>query len=336
MHVAAVLNPYIKGLETFSALSEDNAILINFSDEINMAKKKTDYSFFIADVPDMFLTFLDVRNWFHIPLWIRGNINISGDINSIIRKQSTLRSDLARIKKYDFVFDTTNEKSKFCDFYRDMYLPYITKRYRDTAWIEDYRMMKKEFSKCDLILVKSKGETIAGGLIAHKSFKARLWCIGVNQGNPDHVKEGALGALNYFMIKYLKDKGFESVDFGGSRPFMKDGVLNRKKKWGMRITQKSDRCFIFKLLQNTSGVKAFLINNPFIFSDDKGLVGAVFVENEFSINDRFVEEMYDKYYYPGLLKIAVYVIDGGDSKKSTTSERLPDRICVRSASGLFA
>jgi hypothetical protein len=303
---------------------------------LNIAKKKTDYSLFIADVPGMFRTFLDIRNWFHIPLWIRGEINISGDINSIIRKQSSLRSDLGRIKKYDLVFETTNEESKFCDFYHDMYLPYIKKRYRDTAWIESYRTMKKEFSKCDLMLVKSKGETIAGGIIAYKRFKARLWCIGVNQGNPDHVKEGALGALTYFTIKYLKDKGFESVDFGGSRPFMKDGVLNRKKKWGMRITEKSDRCFILKLLQNTSGVKGFLINNPFIFNDDKGLVGAVFVEKELLINDNFVEEICNRYYYPGLLKIAIFVIDGGDFIKSTISEHLQDMICVRSAKDLFA
>ena len=87
-----------------------------------------------------------------------------------------------------------------------------------------------------MILIKFKDQEIAGSLIAYKGHNARLWCFGIKDANPDYVKMGAFGALYYFSFQYLKNKGFKQVGVGGSRPFLNDGVLNYKKKWGLRIT----------------------------------------------------------------------------------------------------
>ena len=200
-----------------------------------LAKQKNDiYSMLVVEVPKFVL--FNLKDSFYIPCWVRGEVDISGDIDSIILKNHSLEDARRLIRKNELSFEETNEASRLSDFYYHMYLPYISKRFGDVALIDNYQLLKRRFHTCDLILIKFKDQEIAGSLIAYKGHNARLWCFGIKDANPDYVKMGAFGALYYFSFQYLKNKGFKQVGVGGSRPFLNDGVLNYKKKWGLRIT----------------------------------------------------------------------------------------------------
>jgi hypothetical protein len=273
-----------------------------------LAKRKKDiYSMLIAEVPKFLL--LNVKDCFRIPCWVRGEVDISGDIGSIMLKDHSLKYAQRLMRKNELSFEEANEPSRLSNFYYDMYLPYITKRFGNSALLENYQSLLKEFTHCDLILIKCKDQEIAGSLIAYKGRKARLWCFGIKDANPDYVKMGAFGALYSFSFQYLKDKGFKNAGVGGSRPFLKDGVLNYKRKWGLRITEPFEFFFLLKAIKITEGSKAFLVNNPFIYINKGEFNCAVFLDESASSNKNILEVINKNYNYHGISHIITKMLN---------------------------
>jgi hypothetical protein len=266
-----------------------------------------DCSLVITEVPQALRMLFGKKNCFYVPCWIRGEIDISANILSSIKKEHTLRSELRRIKKHGLQFEVTNEVSQFHKFYYDMYLPYATTRFGKGALIERYDFLKREFQKCNLLLVKKNGEHIAGGLVLHDKSGARLMISGVKDGNLDHVKIGASAAVYHFIFEYLQDKGYKKANLEGSRAFLKDGVLQYKRKWGLRIIGATGgKGFLIRPISQTAGLKGFLLNNPFVFIDKNGLKGAIFVGADQSLAAEILKKAYRDYYLEGVSKLSIY------------------------------
>ena len=270
-----------------------------------IAKSESDiYSILVAELPRFLV--LNLKNSFQIPCWVRGEVDISGDIAAIMKKTDSLQSAARNIKKNSLYYEITNDEAKFHDFYYNMYLPYITKRYDNAAAIEPYELFKSHFHHCDLLLIKSKNQVIAGGLICYEWGKVRLWSFGINDANPEYVQMGAFGALYFFSLQYLKDKGFLKVGLGGSRPFLNNGVIVYKKRWGLKLTEPFEINYLLKPLKITNESKSFLINNPFIFTEKGKFNCAVMMNEQFSIDADVAEDLNHKYYYPGINTINVF------------------------------
>jgi len=286
-------------------------------------------------MPKAFRILFKKRKCFYVPCWIYGEIDISVDDSSLIKSKS-LKSDLRKIRKNKLHFELTNELSQFHNFYYNMYLPYITKCHGNRAVIVIYDSMEKEFKNCDLLFVKKGKEYIAGALIAYTKNRAHLRFLGVKEGNSDYVKEGAIGALYYFPVHYLKEKGYKRLRLGGTRAFLKDGVLWYKKKWGLQIIDTHQMGFLIKPLSKTVGAKGFFLNNPFIYMDKTRVNGAIFVESNQSFSKEDFRKMYKSYYLPGISKLFIYRFGKGDSKiREVVPSEFSDKMTICSAESLF-
>jgi len=297
-----------------------------------MAKERSyNCALMFIEVPRAFRIFFRRKRCFYIPLWVIGEIDISVDISSFIRKKS-VKADLRRIKKNDLHFELTNDRPQFQKFYYNMYLPYTTKVYGTSASIMQYDHMMKEFRNNTLLLVKKEKEYIAGMLFSYRKNVVHFRHIGVKDGNVDYVKnDGAIGALYYFAICYLQEKGYDRVNLGGTRAFLKDGVLRYKKKWNIKITKTNEKGFLMKPLLKTEGVKGFLLNNPFIYMDKKRLNGAIFVETDQSLSKEDFRKIYKDYYLAGISNLFIYRFGEGDSKmQEIVPFEFSDRITVYS------
>jgi len=82
--------------------------------------------------------------------------------------------------------------------------------------------------------------------------------------------EGVLGRHVYFCFEHLHKKGFTHVNMGGSRPFLRDGVLTFKRKYSQVITAGRWEGFSLKILSLTPAAKTFLMNNRSSFSRTDG------------------------------------------------------------------
>jgi len=272
--------------------------------------------------------FRNTRSYF-IPLWLYGEVDISTCI-----KSDSIKSDIRRIRKHNLTFELANEQYEFDNFYNDQYLPYISRAHEDRAFILTYNEMKRDFNKCELLLIRKEKEKIGGILINYKYDVPRLWSIGVKDGNTALLKIGVIGALYYFAVEHLKQKGYKKVHFGSSRAFLKDGVLQYKKKWNVNITGSTKSGFMIKPLSSSKSIKKFLINNPFIYVDQNRYSGAIFVvEDKLSSMDSF-KKYYKEYSLRGVSKVVLYLFDKNTkSMEDRIPAELSGKLQVLSAEG---
>jgi len=289
-----------------------------------------DCSLMIVQVRKSHFKLLRSSNWFYIPNWVVGEADIPRD--PTVTKNSSLKSDFRRIRKNSLQYEVTQNPQRFDDFYHDMYVPQITKAHGSSAFIISYEYMRAEFQNCDLLLVTKQEKHIAGILIAYEKSVPRLWSLGVRDSNPEYIKDGAVGALFYFSMAYLRDKGFKKVKFGRSRAFLRDGVLHYKRKWNQRIVGTSKNGFALKVISCSEAVKVFLHQNPFIFESRGSLHGAIFMDEEKALTPEDFEKIDKQHFHDGLSKLFIYSLQRGDPvKQDSIPPELSERIVLRSA-----
>ncbi|MBI4687089.1 MAG: hypothetical protein HY756_04820 [Nitrospirae bacterium] len=277
-----------------------------------------------------------VRNGFFIPLWGHGKVDSSVDMAEFLKNES-LNSDVRRIKKNGLEYEISTEASQFDDFYHTMYVPYIMKAHGRAAIVQKYDEMKEEFKKCKLLLIKNGNEYIAGILLVIKEDEANIWSLGIKNADYQYVKDGAICALFYYSVQYLKERGFNKINFGFSRPFLDDGVLQYKKmKWKQEIVDCSDRGFIMHVLSVTPGVKGFLAHNPFLYRSSDKYYGAVFVQDKESFSKEDIKKIYRKYFMGGMSRLYIHLFGDGDMvTQDNIPQEIADKLIICSAEAQF-
>jgi predicted N-acyltransferase len=158
-----------------------------------------------------------------------------------------------------------------------MYMPYVRKAHSYSALPvtlqEVLRMLR---GGGELVMTLRDGHAVAGEFIIFDENKAYSRILGIRDGSSELIKHGAVAACYYNTIQHVREKGFDTLHFGGSRPFLQDGLLRYKKKWGLRLTgfDRSGHYLAFPSM--SAGAKSFLESNPFIFVRNRELWGGVF------------------------------------------------------------
>ncbi len=238
------------------------------------------------------------HNTFNIPIWVRGELDFS--VTSASQKKISIKADLSKIKKNHLSYIVTKDPKLFDFFYYEMHVPHTSQAHGKAAHTVTYEEMQENLDSSDLFLVKKDDEYIAGGIILYKTGRARAWANGVKDGNPDYVKMGALSALYYFNFLHLEKNGFKNIHIGSSKAFLNDGVLQYKKKWGMRLTGTRGGHFVVSVLKFSEGAKSFLTNNPFIQSCDNELTGTYFFDSDKAPTEEQLRKIYKRNHLPGM------------------------------------
>jgi len=304
-------------------------------------KQGHDCSLLVVETPHCSARLSMRLNYLYIPGWVTGEIDIAKEHSPIFRSRNkSLQSDIRRIKKNNLHFELTRNLLQLHNFYHTMYVPYTTRSHGDRSKIMTYGYIKAEFKKrglfTDLMLIKEGEECIAGILFRCAKDQAKLSTLGVKDGNQDYVEHGAVGAVFYFAIQYLLDKGFTKIDLGGSRAFLKDGVLRYKRKWHQKVSSKKGHAFLLRVLSQTPGLRGFLQNNPFIYKNAAGLEGAVFVDGDRPLARQDFEDIHKRFYVEGLSKLVIYQFSDGAEAAGPVPAEFAGKMIIAPAERLFA
>jgi hypothetical protein len=302
---------YLAGL-VFGGSYEEKYIGKKWLWNLFSLKKQSGCAMSITDIPKPFKSLFSDRNSFIIPSWIDGGIKLPDDLSKFVHKNRTLVYNLNQIKKHKYYYEVTRNHSQFANFYHSMYLPYVKASYSEQALVSKFKELKPKFENYELLYVKKEGENLAGALIYCSPNEVILDYLGVQDGNINYVREGAQAALYYFSFCYLQERGFKNVKLGGTRAFLKDGVLSYKKKWDLNIRVASQVVFLLRILSITHGVKEFLMNNPFIFVDNRRFNGAYFVAGDESTSENEIKSTLKKYQVKGMDKFFIFRLKGED------------------------
>lgn len=219
---------------------------------------------------------------FRIPSWIELVLDITPEG---INKKRNRFNDVARIiKKNQFNFTTTKSEEDFRHFYYGMYRPYIQSRHGQSAVIIPFNRMKEQLMEGELMIVLMGNNPIAGCLLKKSNNQAIFSKLGVLNGDFGYVKSGCIGAMVYFVVHYLQNKGHKTMHMGFSRPFLSDGPLHFKKLFGAQIRStrlyKTRELLFLKPQMHNQAMHDFLAANSFVcFSGAEKLQVAVFSES---------------------------------------------------------
>ena len=215
----------------------------------------------LADIHKSFIQLFD--DGFIVPEFVSQILEI--DDNDIKLNNKNLK----RVRKYDY--DISNDPDALKFFYEKMYVPYAKKKYGDSVYTDNFNNIEKFFRNGELLFIKFNGEYVSAQLSEINGDTYRLRRNGVLDEN--FVKGGALVAAYYFSIQRAKEINAKNVDFGGSKPFLLDGVLRHKNVWGTKICEaKAAKRFIY--------LKNVLFQQPFIYIENKKLKAAIFSEDD--------------------------------------------------------
>ena len=240
---------------------------------------------------------------FVIPDWISCEIDLCCDIKTHSISKRTLKSNIKKMKKGNFEYTISKDPNDFQFFYNQMYIPYILNRHGNLGLKVSLERMTRSFENGELLFIKDEEEIIAGVIIDYKVMNGipRTTQLGVLRGDFDYVKKGALIAIYYYAIEYLRKRNYQKYSVGLARPFINDGMLNHKLYWGANIVCETSKAFLLCLLSNKKCIKDFLLNNPFICIDRNRLTLETFTNANSKEDKKFAkirERIYSGYEHP--------------------------------------
>jgi hypothetical protein len=252
--------------------------------------------------------FFKLEKAFLIPVWIKQVLDINKPLDEIINgfRKNTKLTDLRRIRKSGYSYDIFSDLDSLKLFYEKMHMPYIKSRYTDQAEIDDFDVVKKKFKNGELLFIKSNGEYVAAVLCVKKQGCYYWDRIGILNGDEEILKKGALAALLYFAIIRAKNENMKTIDFGNSRPFLSNGVLHYKRKWGSQVCQdKNIKRLIYLLVNKSKNIAPIFTEQPFLFVEKDKLKAVVFLNGEIKDAEFDINYLIEKFYSPGIASFKV-------------------------------
>ncbi|MFM2082582.1 MAG: hypothetical protein RL380_1273 [Verrucomicrobiota bacterium] len=280
--------------------------------------------------------------WFFLPGWVTGEVALP--LPERVAKSEKVKSDLRRIRRLQYEFVITHGAKAHREYYRTMHLPLVRQSHGDTASFDPLAEIRPHFTRHELLLVRKKAAPTAalgGAMILYERGVPRLQTFGIREGDPALAHDGTLCALYHFSFQHLTDQGCTRAHTGRARPFLRDGVLRYKRKWGNTLTGSFwhwySPGFALKILAYTPATKAVLAHNPFIFETSGQLHGAVFTEAARPLARDLVTQLVKDFFYPGLARLVIHCFQPRDARRpDELPPELADRVVIRDADELLA
>jgi hypothetical protein len=149
------------------------------------------------------------------------------------RSSDSLQFDLRRIRKAEYVLEEARTERDWVEFFQGMWIPQAHARFGNEAWIPSSRLCRQIARRGTLLYVRSRTGRVAGSCVVPIGKMAWSPFAAVRAGDRALVREGALAATYSLSFEWLRERGFEKVDWGRSSPFLQDGVHRYKRKWGL-------------------------------------------------------------------------------------------------------
>lgn len=139
-----------------------------------------------------------------------------------------------RVRRYGYAASLCRDFNSVVEFFSRMYLPYIENRYGEKARFRPLRELAGAQRSGFLLKVEEGGQWVAGAVCRMRRREVTVIALAVAPPFQDRLRRGALSAVYYFLVRWAREQGLESVDMLRSRPHLEDGVYEHKRRFGAR------------------------------------------------------------------------------------------------------
>ena len=219
--------------------------------------------------------------------------------------------ELSKIRRNGFTYSLSTDASLLPTFYHEFFLPFILDRHGDEAFTQTFDQCQREFEEGELLSVLDRnGRTVVGTLVQTRGDTWFIRFFGVRDADFALVRQGGLAAAWLFCIVEASKRGCRHIDFGLSRPFLDQGVLFYKKKWGGWIATHPGASRPLRMLFCNSNPRAhrFIEENPLITQRGNLLEGVLALGDHVHLSDVELFAHLKRCGHPGLLALSVVLL----------------------------
>jgi hypothetical protein len=277
-----------------------------------IASFQTTIDMAVVEVNPLFAGKAREQGFLLIPEWVSFVMKTPGSIKGLTSAGSrSLKNNMRRVSKNGYSYEICRDFEKLSYFYREFYVPYVSRRHADLAYLNNFPLMKRLFRTGAILFVKLNDEYVAGNLLTFKDDTVLSLCVGIKDDHDGYRKKGALSALNYFIVMWAIQQRYTTIDFGLSRACLNDGVFRYKRSWGMMLRkyEGNSKFFGLKVYRFTEGVEDFLEKNPLVFYRNGELEGLVTVRAGFS-GGGDIDDIVHNYSTRGLTRLNLLYLSG--------------------------
>jgi len=210
-----------------------------------------------------------------LPRWLKQKVRIADEWEHVLAnlRRKTRREALRSIRKHHLSARVVRDAWSDGAFYHELYKPYIHRRYGSQATVVDEGRFLRECATGQLVQVLQDNRVLGAVLVHIAGKQLTIAWVGIDKGVEGDKLNGVADALDLYTLMYAYTQGCDVMDMGGSRPFINDGVLRYKKKWGSAASQGliPKGSFFYALQRMTTAMESFLLHNPMIIRDGQQL-----------------------------------------------------------------
>lgn len=173
--------------------------------------------------------------WFVIPKYVKCLVDLRKPVEQLVCRHAA-KDDLRIARKKNYRFEVLHEDAAFDEFYHEMFVPTTRIRHEDRANISSLETLKSVFHKGYLLAAYQDGRWVAANLMVPQAGKVLNWAnVGWQAGAEQLMKDRVVSALMFEMMVRGKNEGYDTLDLGSCNPFVNDGPLSYKLKWGAQM-----------------------------------------------------------------------------------------------------
>ena len=179
--------------------------------------------------------FFSDRDWLCVPKYVRCLVDLDRPDEQLLNRHA-VKDDLRIVRKKGYRFAVLRDDASFDEFYESMLLPTVKLRHEERAHISSRDALRALFHRGHLLAAFCDGQWVGANLLVPVTDDTLSWAnIGWRDGSKKLMKDRLVSALLYEMIRRARSAGFSTLDLGSCSPFVDDGPLNYKLKWGARM-----------------------------------------------------------------------------------------------------
>jgi hypothetical protein len=246
-----------------------------------LARRRDDVDLVIARVDTVSAAVAVDASYARVPEWVGARAPVPDDPWAYCRGRKSFLHNVTRVRRAGFTVAHARTPADFEAFYTGMYAPFIRRRHGDEGVVSDRPRLRRCFNQGGILWALRDGERVAGALYRTRGRTIDLVVVGTADGALGPVHDGAAFALDLFMFEHARRLGCTVLDFGGSRPSPRDGLLLYKARWNADLVP--GRTTFFDLATYWRGLGpallACLARTPLVIRQADGLAALAAVED---------------------------------------------------------
>jgi hypothetical protein len=236
--------------------------------ESYLKKHKPDCQLVMVETCKLSETLPFLKQGFKLPTWMHLALDSSKSLEELKKGCFRLKVEIPRlIRKNNLGYEISRNPNDLDAFIEQMHQPFILGRHGDSAFLCSRQSIVDVFQKSDLLYITQEGTRIAGIMLQYENGLAALRFSGVKDNRIEYYRSGCIGALYYYGLQHVMEKGIPCFDFGGTSPFLTDNLTYFKlsfKPYVMKTTYLTDVFIKMVCRKQDSTLAHFLQTHPFI------------------------------------------------------------------------